>query len=57
MNGLIRHRNLTVENLNPLEKDFAQFEKLIKSGNEESVVRREMELKGKPRTGIKTKLS
>ena len=43
-----------LKNLNPLEKDFAQFEKLIKSGKEESVVLREMGLKGKPRTGIES---
>ena len=41
-----------LKNLNPLEKDFAQFEKLINSGKEESVVLREMGLKEKPRTGI-----
>ena len=40
-----------LKNLNPLENDFAQFEKLIKSGNEELVVLRELGLKEKPRTG------
>ena len=39
-----------LKNLNPLEKDFAQFEKLIKSGKDESVFLREMGLKEKPRT-------
>ena len=38
--------------MNPLEKDFTQFEKLIQSGKEQSVVLREMGLKEKPRTGI-----
>ena len=41
-----------LKNLNPLEKDFTQFEKLIQSGKEQSVVLREMGLKKKPRTGI-----
>ena len=41
-----------LKNLNPLKKDFAQFEQLIKSGKEESVVLREMGLNEKPRTGI-----
>ena len=41
-----------LKNLNPLEKDFAQFEKLTKSGKEESVVLPEMGLKEKPKIGI-----
>ena len=41
-----------LKNLNPLEKDFAQFDKLMKSENEELVVLREFGLKEKPRTGI-----
>ena len=41
-----------LKNLNPLEKDFTQFKKLIQSGKEQSVVLREMGLKEKPRTGI-----
>ena len=41
-----------LKNLNPLGKDFTQFEKLIQSGKEQSVVLREMGLKEKPRTGI-----
>ena len=41
-----------LKNLNPLKKDFAQFEQLIKSGKDESVVLREMVLKENPTTGI-----
>ena len=42
----------SLKNLNPLEKDFTQFEKLIQSGKEQSVVLREMGLKEKPGFGI-----
>ena len=41
-----------LKNLNPLEKDFTQFEKLIQSGKEESVFLLKMGLKEKLRTGI-----
>ena len=40
-----------LKNLNPLEKDFCQFKKLMESGKEELEVLRELELKEKPLSG------
>ena len=40
-----------LKNLNPLEKDFSQFKKLMESGKEELDVLRELGLKEKPLSG------
>ena len=40
-----------LKNLNPLEKDFIQFKKMMESGNEELDVLRELGLNEKPLSG------
>ena len=40
-----------LKNLNPLEKDFSQFKKMMESGKEELDVLRELGLKEKPLSG------